>query len=137
MESNSSKYQINHLLYPCRRACGHVDVGTRPHQVLASTLTLSQPRGADYALPILMSTPSFESHRRACLYHHMKKVEKNQKFKNSKIQKFKNFKFKIRYLYRSQDPTTNYEFLKEKVANFQYRPIFNAMNEIFITVVIT
>ena len=28
-----------------RRACGHVDVGTRPHQVLASTLTLSQPGG--------------------------------------------------------------------------------------------
>ena len=49
-----------------RRACGHVDLGTRPHQVLASTLTLSQPRGADYDLPILMSTPSFESHRRAC-----------------------------------------------------------------------
>ena len=49
-----------------RRACGHVDVGTRPHQVLASTLTLSQPEGADYAHRILMSTPSFESHRRAC-----------------------------------------------------------------------
>ena len=26
-----------------RRACGHVDVGTCPHQVLAATLTLSQP----------------------------------------------------------------------------------------------
>jgi hypothetical protein len=39
---------------------------TRPHKVLASTLTLSQPGGADYAHPILMSTPSFESHRRAC-----------------------------------------------------------------------
>ena len=49
-----------------RRACGHVDVGTRLHQVFASTLTLSQPGGADYAHPILMSTPSFESHRRAC-----------------------------------------------------------------------
>ena len=48
-----------------RRACGHVDVGTRPHQVLTSTLTLSQPGGTDYAHPILMSTPSFESHRRA------------------------------------------------------------------------
>ena len=49
-----------------RRACGHVDVGMCPHQVLAATLTLSQPRGADYAQPILVSTPSFESHRRAC-----------------------------------------------------------------------
>jgi hypothetical protein len=39
-----------------RRTCGHVDVGTCPHQVLASTLTLSQPGGgADYAHPILMS----------------------------------------------------------------------------------
>ena len=51
----------------CRRACGHVDVGTCPHQVLAATLTLSQPRGADYAHPILVSTPRFESHRRACV----------------------------------------------------------------------
>ena len=49
---------------PFRRA--HVDVGTCPHQVLAATLTLSQPRGADYAHSILVSTPSFESHRRAC-----------------------------------------------------------------------
>ena len=45
---------------------GHVDVGTCPHQVLASTLTLSQPGGADYAHPILVSTPSFESNRRTC-----------------------------------------------------------------------
>jgi len=28
-----------------RRACGRVDVWTRPHQVLAATLTLSQPGG--------------------------------------------------------------------------------------------
>ena len=43
-------------------ACGHVDVGTCLHQVLAATLTLSQPGvGADYAHPILVSTPSFES----------------------------------------------------------------------------
>jgi len=28
-----------------RRACGHVDVGTCPHHVLAHTLTLSQPGG--------------------------------------------------------------------------------------------
>ena len=47
-------------------ACGPVDVGTCPHQVLAATLTLSQPRGVDYAHPILMSPPSFEIHRRAC-----------------------------------------------------------------------
>ena len=26
-------------------ACGHVDVGTCPHQVLAATLTLSHPGG--------------------------------------------------------------------------------------------
>ena len=30
-----------------RRACGHVDVGTFPHQVLAATLTLSQPVGVE------------------------------------------------------------------------------------------
>jgi len=51
--------------FKSRRACGHVDVGTCPHQVLAATLTLSQPGWADYAHPILVSTPSFESHRRA------------------------------------------------------------------------
>ena len=48
-----------------RRACGHVDVGTCPHQVLAPTLTLSQPGEADYAHAIMVSTPSIESHRRA------------------------------------------------------------------------
>ena len=66
----------NKLVYPpvglClashfRRACGHVDVGTCPHQVFAATLTLFQPGGADYAHHILVSTPSFESHRRACI----------------------------------------------------------------------
>ena len=38
-----------------------------PRQVLAATLTLSQPggRGADEACAILVSTPSFESHRSA------------------------------------------------------------------------
>ena len=56
-----------HLHTYIRRACGHVDVGTCPHQVLAAPLALSQPRGADYAHPILVSTPSFESHRRACI----------------------------------------------------------------------
>ena len=54
-----------------RRACGHVDEGTCPHQVLAATLTLSQPRGADYAHPILVSSLSFESHRRACIDHNL------------------------------------------------------------------
>ena len=44
-------------------ACGRGDMSTLI--VLAATLTLSQPRGADYAHPILVSTPSFESHRRA------------------------------------------------------------------------
>ena len=42
-----------------------VGVGTCPHQVLAATLTLFQPGGTDYAHSILMSPPSFESHRRA------------------------------------------------------------------------
>ena len=40
-----------HLFCVYRRACEHVDVGTCPHQVLAATLTLSQPGGADYAPP--------------------------------------------------------------------------------------
>ena len=31
--------------YSNRRACGHVDVGMCLHQVLAATLTLSQPGG--------------------------------------------------------------------------------------------
>ena len=43
-----------------------MDEGTCPHQVLPATLTLSRPWGADYAHPILVSTLSFESHRRAC-----------------------------------------------------------------------
>ena len=46
-----------------RRACGPVDVGTCPHQVLAATLTASQP---DYAHTIQVYTPCFESHRCAC-----------------------------------------------------------------------
>ena len=54
--------------YNVRHACGHVDVGTCPHQVLTATLTLSQPGGADYAHPILVSTPSLESHRCASKY---------------------------------------------------------------------
>ena len=59
--------QDSKMLTQLRPACGLVDVGTCPHQVLAATLTLSQPGGADYAHPILVSTPNFESHRRACI----------------------------------------------------------------------
>ena len=47
-----------------------MDVGTCPHQVLVATLTLSQPGGVDYARPILVSTPSFESHRRTWTVTH-------------------------------------------------------------------
>ena len=61
---NESEYQSSDDS-GSRRACGHVDEGTCPHQVLAANLTLSQPGGADYALSLLVSTPSFESHRRA------------------------------------------------------------------------
>ena len=45
---NNLKQKIesfNILYVYVRRACGHVDVGTSPHQVLAATLTLSQPGG--------------------------------------------------------------------------------------------
>ena len=44
-----------------RRACGHGDMGTGPHQVFAATLTLFQPGvgGSDYAHRILVSPPSF------------------------------------------------------------------------------
>ena len=38
-------FDLNKILF--RRACGHVDEGTCPYQVLAATL--DQPRGADYA----------------------------------------------------------------------------------------
>ena len=40
-----------------RRACGHVDVGTCPHQVLSATLTLSQPRGGGQIMPSLYWCP--------------------------------------------------------------------------------
>ena len=36
---------IEYCLVHVRRACGHVDVGMCQHQVLAATLTLSQPGG--------------------------------------------------------------------------------------------
>ena len=42
--------------------CGHVEVGTCPHQVLAATLTLFQPGEADYTHHIMMSPQRFESH---------------------------------------------------------------------------
>ena len=48
------KYVPTYLLkssYFIRRACGHVDMGTRPHQVLATTLTLSQPGGQNMPTP--------------------------------------------------------------------------------------
>ena len=49
-------YMFTGLNWPkLRCACGHVDVGMCPHQVLAATLTLFQPGEADYAHHILMS----------------------------------------------------------------------------------
>ena len=51
------------VLEQSRRACGLGDVGTCPHQDLTATVALILPGGADYAHHILMSTPSFESHR--------------------------------------------------------------------------
>ena len=72
-----------YLHYRC--ACGHVDEGTCPHQVLAATLTLSQPGGADYAHPILVSTPSFESHRRACNTGCGASSVSIQKYSNSRL----------------------------------------------------
>ena len=45
--------------------CGCGDIGMCPYQGLAATLILSQSGGGDYAHPILVSIPSFESHRHA------------------------------------------------------------------------
>ena len=43
-------YHTFHLFFPIRHACGHVDVGTCPHQVLVATFSLFRPGGrADYA----------------------------------------------------------------------------------------
>ena len=50
----------------CRRACGHGDVGTCPHQDLTATLTIWFPGGAYYAHHILMSLQSFENQGRTC-----------------------------------------------------------------------
>ena len=44
-------------------------MGTGPHQILAATLTLSLPKGADYAHPILMSSHSFETIDAPVPYH--------------------------------------------------------------------
>ena len=64
----------------------YVDVGTCPHQVLQATLTLTQARGPDYAHPILVSTPNFESHRRPCLpMVYKKKTEYWRLFKIYKV----------------------------------------------------
>ena len=37
--------------------------------VFGQTVNPISTMGADYAHPILVSTPSFESHRRACMVH--------------------------------------------------------------------
>ena len=40
----SQFYNLGHIQgIISRRACGYVDMGTCPHQILAATLTLSQP----------------------------------------------------------------------------------------------
>ena len=59
--SNSALVQTAFEKTSIRRACGHVDVGTSPHQVLAVTLTLSQPGVADYARHILFAPRIFRS----------------------------------------------------------------------------
>ena len=59
------------MLATRRRACGHVDVGTCPHQVLAATLTLSQPGGADYAHHSTTSPPGFSDLATALQYEYL------------------------------------------------------------------
>ena len=57
-----------------------VGMGTCPYQVLAATLTLFQPEGADYAHHIMMSPPSFEIHRPAwdtCYFRLIKELQKH------------------------------------------------------------
>ena len=46
-------------------ACGRGDKSTPSFGIYLNPIST---RGADYAHPILMSTPSFESHRRACTW---------------------------------------------------------------------
>ena len=54
-----------------RRACGHVDVGTRPHQVLASTPTLSQPGSRLCPPQCYEPPPDLQTLRRPCTVHPM------------------------------------------------------------------
>ena len=56
--------RYSHVRQTVRRACGHGDMGTGPHQVLAAILTLFRPGGTDYAHHILMY---IENHRRTCV----------------------------------------------------------------------
>ena len=56
---------LKNVFSGCFCAGAPVGMWTWGH-ALAATLILSQPGVADYAHPILVSTPSFESHRRAC-----------------------------------------------------------------------
>ena len=56
---------LSYTYLHCRRACGHGDMGTCPHQDLAVSLTLFHPCwGGDHTM---MSPLSFESHRCACI----------------------------------------------------------------------
>jgi hypothetical protein len=48
------------------RAGTYRDMGICPYNVLADTLTLLQPRGADYAQQLGLFRPCLESFRRAC-----------------------------------------------------------------------
>ena len=64
-ESQTCIKQVFSISDKLRPACGHGDIGTGPHQVLAATLTLFTPGGTDYAHHIPMSPPSFGTHRRA------------------------------------------------------------------------
>ena len=52
----------------CTRAkAGLLSLGVPGHpQILADQLTLSQPRGADYAHQIILAPPDFQTFRRPC-----------------------------------------------------------------------
>jgi hypothetical protein len=63
-----------------------VDVGICPHKVLVASLTLGiTARGADYAHHILMSPPSFESHRGAWVPGSLQNFDFQSQFAMSKI----------------------------------------------------
>ena len=64
---------IRETVFRC--ACGHGDMRTGPHKVLAATLTLFQPGGTDYAHRITASTPGFENLRTSLrIYLHFKYI---------------------------------------------------------------